>query len=310
MRVEYHNYTCEHLIFVHQGNRPQKLLSDKPAWHVSNLVSKNREASNPLDEGSLFKYKNLDQPIAAKNQYSSKIPMIDVTSKDFPDPVSNQNRYELVGGEIKKWMEITNQPANNKEASWGLDLTSTRIAQIEDYEALFENEMIAQGYGVLYGDESTEPKTNIVDAYGYQEDQAYYFGGSAIKDRGIRGCFVYNRNTGNHIFLPVGASGYGHRKAKEGNGVLRYSCGQTQIFPTNPNEFYTDASTAPLFYDLYMRPGAIYWTEDVTGTGTWGTTVGWDINYFTFDFNRIYEANVFNGNNSDACFIRCVEDPN
>ena len=53
----------------------------------------------------------------AKNQYSSKIPMIDVTSKDFPDPVSNQNRYELVGGEIKKWMEITNQPANNKEAS-------------------------------------------------------------------------------------------------------------------------------------------------------------------------------------------------
>ena len=39
------------------------------------------EASNPLDEGSLFKYKNLDQPIAAKNQYSSKIPMIDVTSK-------------------------------------------------------------------------------------------------------------------------------------------------------------------------------------------------------------------------------------
>ena len=90
-------------------------------------------------------------------------------------------------------------------------------------------------------------------------------------------------------FLPVGASGYGHRKAKEGNGVLRYSCGQTQIFPTNPNGFYTDASTAPLFYDLYMRPGAIYWTEDVTGTGIWGTTVGWDINYFTFDFNRIYE---------------------
>lgn len=43
----------------------------------------------------------------------------------------------------------------------GLDLTSTRIAQIEDYEALFENEMIAQGYGVLYGDESTEPKQTL-----------------------------------------------------------------------------------------------------------------------------------------------------
>ena len=31
-----------------------------------------------------------------------------------------------------------------------------------------KTEMIAQGYGVLYGDESTV-KTNIVDAYGYQK---------------------------------------------------------------------------------------------------------------------------------------------
>ena len=85
----------------------------------------------------------------------------------------------------------------------------------------------------FYGDESTEPKTNIVDAYGYQEDQAYYFGGSAIKDRGIRGCFVYNRNTGNHIFLPVGASGYGHRKLKKEMEFCVILCGQTQIFPTN-----------------------------------------------------------------------------
>ena len=26
VRVEYHNYTCEHLIFVHQGNRPQEVV--------------------------------------------------------------------------------------------------------------------------------------------------------------------------------------------------------------------------------------------------------------------------------------------
>lgn len=59
VRVEYHNYTCEHLIFVHQGSQPQELLSGKPAWHVSNLVSQNKEALNPLDEGSLFRYKIL-----------------------------------------------------------------------------------------------------------------------------------------------------------------------------------------------------------------------------------------------------------
>ena len=31
--------------------------------------------------------------------------------------------------------------------------------------------MIAQGYGVLYGMNLRNPNTNIVDAYGYQEDR-------------------------------------------------------------------------------------------------------------------------------------------
>lgn len=299
VRVEYHNYTCEHLIFVHQGSQPQELLSGKPAWHVSNLVSQNKEALNPLDEGSLFRYKNLTQPIATKNQYNKQI-MINVKPDYFPDPVSQTGQYELEGTTEKvTWGNITNQQAESTE-SWGLNLEKTRIAKLDDYESLFESDIIAQSYGVLYGDESTEPETNIVDAYGYQEHNEYsHPGNPPKKNRGMRGCFVYNRNNGNHIFLPVGASGYGHRRTKE-NGCLRYSCGQTGIF--------SNLALAPLFYDLYMRPGAVYWTEDVTGTGAWGTTVGWDINYFTFDFNRIYQANVFDSDESDACFIRCVED--
>lgn len=299
VRVEYHNYTCEHLIFVHQGSQPQELLSGKPAWHVSNLVSQNKEALNPLDEGSLFRYKNLTQPIAAKNQYNKQI-MINVKPDYFPDPVSQTGQYELEGTTEKvTWGNITNQQAESTE-SWGLNLEKTRIAKLDDYESLFESNIIAQSYGVLYGDESTEPETNIVDAYGYQEHNEYsHPGNPPKKNRGMRGCFVYNRNNGNHIFFPVGASGYGHRRTKE-NGCLRYSCGQTGIF--------SNLALAPLFYDLYMRPGAVYWIEDVTGTGAWGTTVGWDINYFTFDFNRIYQANVFDSDESDACFIRCVED--
>lgn len=299
VRVEYHNYTCEHLIFVHQGSQPQELLSGKPAWHVSNLVSQNKEALNPLDEGSLFRYKNLTQPIAAKNQYNKQI-MINVKPDYFPDPVSQTGQYELEGTTEKvTWGNITNQQAESTE-SWGLNLEKTRIAKLDDYESLFESNIIAQSYGVLYGDESTEPETNIVDAYGYQEHNEYsHPGNPPKKNRGMRGCFVYNRNNGNHIFFPVGASGYGHRRTKE-YGCLRYSCGQTGIF--------SNLALAPLFYDLYMRPGAVYWTEDVTGTGAWGTTVGWDINYFTFDFNRIYQANVFDSDESDACFIRCVED--
>lgn len=201
VRVEYHNYTCEHLIFVHQGSQPQELLSGKPAWHVSNLVSQNKEALNPLDEGSLFRYKNLTQPITAKNQYNKQI-MINVKPDYFPDPVSQTGQYELEGTTEKvTWGNITNQQAESTE-SWGLNLEKTRIAKLDDYESLFESNIIAQSYGVLYGDESTEPETNIVDAYGYQEHNEYsHPGNPPKKNRGMRGCFVYNRNNGNHIFF-------------------------------------------------------------------------------------------------------------
>ena len=194
VRVEYHNYTCEHLIFVHQGSQPQELLSGKPAWHVSNLVSQNKEALNPLDEGSLFRYKNLTQPIATKNQYNKQI-MINVKPDYFPDPVSQTGQYELEGTTEKvTWGNITNQQAESTE-SWGLNLEKTRIAKLDDYESLFESDIIAQSYGVLYGDESTEPETNIVDAYGYQEHNEYsHPGNPPKKNRGMRGCFVYNRD--------------------------------------------------------------------------------------------------------------------
>ncbi len=319
IRVEYHNYTCEHLIFVHQGDKPQELLSGQPKWHISNLISKGQEASNPLDEGSLFKFGNLDQVIAAKNQYNAKRPMINVEPGDFPDPITREGLgFELVGSTDKAvWRDIKNKPANTVEPWNGFEVLNARIATLDDYQALFDSPDIAQGYGVLYGDEADKPAINLLQAYGYQENNKY--GKPADpKDKlgcGMRGCFVYNRTNGRSVFFPIGASGYGHRKEKE-QGCLRYSSGQKEIFGvsiSSSDKFYgsNPISKAPLFYDLYMRPGAVYWIKEAVGSGgVWGTNVGWDINYFTFDFNKITQANVFNGNNSDACFIRCVEDPN
>ena len=67
-----------------------------------------------------------------------------------------------------------------------------------------------------------------------------------------------------------------------------------------------------------MRTGAIYWIKEAFVLGdnedkvlTSGTYLGWDINYFTFDFNGISGGSLFGngaGNyQSDACFIRCVD---
>lgn len=54
--------------------------------------------------------------------------------------------------------------------------------------------------------------------------------------------------------------------------------------------------------------GAIYW-YDKTGqnkiNGTTESNVGWDFNYFTFDFYPMGSWGTSGG--MDACFVRCVE---
>ena len=126
---------------------------------------------------------------------------------------------------------------------------------------------------------------------------------------------MYNKSNGKFVFFPVGASGYGHRRnydyepwggtrfnaATNARGVLRYSSGRIDYYPEPKNN--------PLFYDLFRRPGAVYWLNNKVDPGS---KIAWDINYFTFDFNSLDKANVFpnagGDDKSDACFIRCVED--
>ena len=96
--------------------------------------------------------------------------------------------------------------------------------------------------------------------------------------------------------------------------VMRYGGRYQPLDKSNPSTG-DYLNFRPLMYDIYMRPGAIYWLEKRVNTtrknGEKVTeAIGWDINYFTFDFNYISSANVFspnNSNNSDACFVRCVE---
>ena len=180
------------------------------------------------------------------------------------------------------------------------------VAGWEHYEALYYNEHIEQGYGILYGDGATATADHINDAYGYDYTQEK-------SGHGMRGCFVYNKNTGKNLFFPIGASGYGHRRHAEG-GILRYASGQTDYFathpiPVNPQDgIYTypnGVADAPLFHDIYMRPGAVYWYRTQGGIIPYGPYVGWDINYFTFDFFPIGSYSL--ESRQDACFIRCVK---
>ncbi|MDE5610972.1 MAG: hypothetical protein K2I90_03020, partial [Odoribacter sp.] len=165
-----------------------------------------------------------------------------------------------------------------------------QVASYEHYDDLYkEGNGIENGFGVLYGDESTETQSEEGKAYGYRYDRS-------DKKRGMRGVFVYNSQNAKYIFFPIGASGYGHRKAKDGKGtaVLRYAANnRTGNFP------YSDK--APLFWDLYRRPGAVYWLRQQRNN-----SLAWDFNYFTFDFSSLGVGNIW-GDGPDACFIRCVK---
>ena len=304
IRVEYHNYTCQHLIFVRQGDNPDDLVAGGVKWYAMNMKTTSELASNPLDEGSLFKFGNWSQPIDALSNKNPFEPWINVTPGDFKvypeDGLTNAATGVKMG-----WTDIIQ--TNTTKGFGNPQMANARVATGADFWELRKYSYIEQGYGVLYGDDATETADDIVEVYGYNYEHNK-------SGRGMRGCFAYNRETGKNLFFPIGASGYGHRKqsypATWGdpetiNGVLRYAAGRTKLYPS-PVE-------RPLFYDLYKRPGGIYWLNAEIPqnyfTPTDGVSLGWDINYFSFDFNFISKGNLIRSGGSDACFVRCVVDP-
>ena len=138
----------------------------------------------------------------------------------------------------------------------------------------------------------------------------------------MRGVFVCDSTKGTQIFLPIGATGYGRFKQKANGAYNRQANGYEGVnqyanrYQPMPTDGY-GVTYKPLFWDLYRRPGALYWLNN-------GNAV--DINYYTFAFDLTTQNNVgiiwngsgYNENNniwpndpsgSDAVLLRLVEDP-
>lgn len=309
IRVDYHNFTCEHLIFVRQGDNPDNLDKNGTGvkWYAMNMRTKDELASTPLDEGSLFQFKQWDMPIDAvsnKNPKTESKPYwINVEASDFKAPAANSLKNAATKV-MMSWGDIKGPGSIGTDDVFGNPtLSKARVATAADFWELRQPGM-EQGYGILYGDDATQTADDIDEAYGYDYE-------NNKTGRGMRGCFAYNSETGKSLFFPIGASGYGHRKqsytpswgdTESADGVLRYSSGRTN--------YYKGATERPLFYDIFRRPGAIYWLNQQIDknllTPTDGPSLGWDINYFSFDFNFISTGNMIRGGGSDACFVRCV----
>ncbi|MCM1332385.1 MAG: hypothetical protein NC248_07230 [Bacteroides sp.] len=326
IRVEYHNYTCYHLIFVRQGYGADNIVDGGAKWMASNNVAKGKVAKSPLDEGSMFRFGNWNQPIASSNNKNGKSTWTNVVPDDFKKNAADDKELALATSGKAKWIDINYKITGNWQGPSDVEFeeqSGMRVATQADYAALYsgKNPDIEQGYGVLYGDDSTETLTNINDVYGYMSSGD----GSGAVDKGMRGCFVYNFKTGKNLFFPIGASGYGHRinlikdaSGTEYRGLLRYNCSKdrwgyfdTSRLPANTEllAVYPDGvDDCPLLFDAFRRPGAVYWYErpvDKTVDEVAGTYAGWDINYFTLDFFQITSSMV--GHGADACFVRSIK---
>lgn len=313
IRVEYNYNSCYHLIFIRQGYDAHNSVGVKSGnkWCVGNAISQGSVATNPLDEGSLFRFGNWNG-IKAENNVNSKAVWRKVKPDDFIGNAATS--LKMVDGTTKSWSDIDFKLPSGSN-SFPTRTDGLRAATYADYKEFLAGDNddeaswhIRTGYGVCYADGATETASTLNGTYGHI--------GEGDDSKGMRGCFVYDTHTGGNLFFPIGSSGYGHRKhsilrkATPGHpettyyGVLRYACsGRWGYFDAvNDNIYQYGVWNAPFFLDIFNQQGAIYWYGSPTGEH-----VGWDINCGSFDFNDITYSNVVSGGNADACFVRCIE---
>lgn len=345
VKVRYHNYTCEHDIFCRNGYGDVDVAGDGTKWSSLNVYRFDGTTpvmtNSPLEEGSLFRRGSYTAILETTNDKygNTGAPNYEAKTVDAFD-LYKPDGTKTTGS----WSDA--QGASNRIDSWSIAGTDPHIATIDEFYTLMskypdENftelqdpeaieSDIKKAYGIVYGDGATEVQEDMDMATGYKRVEKT--GNEVVTSKkGMRGVVIYNRKNHKQLFLPVGASGYGRRKdsggawapaPKDPNGGLRYA---------SRNKPYVGGTIAitPLFYDLYMRPGAIYWCKyrrtlptitlpdikDDNGKPVTYSDItkssAVDINYFTMGFEG-YENNAAvnaNGANSDACFIRIVNSP-
>ncbi|MDE7345117.1 MAG: hypothetical protein K2N48_00055 [Muribaculaceae bacterium] len=291
---------------------------------------------NPLMLGSMFRRGRQDQGIFVWNNMQTDLGVF-VQPRNNPfvigakedgvtiDPDATGNKWK------NQWEEATwngigyrddRQSGGNLQGSnyvngsraYGLGTFKTedntyQVPTVDEFQDLTENSEF--GFGVFYGSEATEPKLKSEEAYGLIDP--YNEGLFNIKN-GMRAVVAYDKSTGNQILFPLGRYGIGVRRMFNRNlannswwGNLHYS----DVYSPLVNASDNNNLYRPIPYNLPIVSGCIYWVDKYVAAGTYNNSngnytlsapcLGWDMNYFNFDFNP-YTAN----NWADACQIKFV----
>lgn len=319
IKVLYHNYNCVHYIFVSQGLGTVNLAGTN--WQTRNVEYNGKLVANPLLEGSMFKFGDSNKAVLPENNitYGWKVEtarsgkmkpykVYDTYNRTTPDLMTDAN-YSTPTFDPDGFTSMS--------VEGGVPPTKTQWVALES---------LRRYYGVMYGDECTETIDRTVATYDPDGTDAYMY--MAVEQKkGMQGVFIWDDSRGgNHTFFPLSSTGFGHRKAADlymsewglnpANkkfGVLQY--GQRSSYFPDTGEGITIASSLPVFYDLWLRKGVIYWyRERVKRSGTDGTShthydYAHDFNYFTMGLDSYLANNMYvDGSfvDCDLCLMRCV----
>ncbi len=332
VKVTYHNNQCLHKILIRKGYSAPVQMGGK-LWSTYSLYQATYRSgsaangndvydavltANPLMLGSMFRRGQQTKGIFVSNNMKEDLgPFMPPGSIPFEIGLKNGNNWAKqdwikIGYRDDCWQYANNEDLGRTRGSRDYGLGTFYVGdqgyRVPTYQDFLDLTNASEyGFGVVYGSEAKGPQYTAEDAYGLIDPQNE---GLFDDPRGMRGVIAYDKTTGNQIFFPIGKYGTGRRNnfvlTGDRAGVLRY--GDLDVLLTeaqNSNNIYR-----PIPYNLKISCGNIYWIDkyqpnvrtqySTTSYGARGC-LGWDMNYFNFDFNA-YTAN----NYRDACPIKLI----
>lgn len=330
VRVDYHGCQCVHRIMVRRGYLDPIAIVGDTEWSSFSLVGAkwisgdndgyddSYEAEltvNPLMEGSFFRRGMQSKAILSKND--TKYPF-----KIYEAPGGSKFQlWSSTGQEVTaNWTGIGRRNDKNTTRGMGTYVSKDKIGgkkrkyRVPTFDDFHDLQTHADyGFGVFYGDGATTTQMTTAMAYGLTDPD----NNTKESPMGMRGVVVYNQTNANQIFFPLGSTGMGRRRqfnvsGTNYRGTLWYGdvndvLTTSLTLPTNPSNTQKNQYNnqfRPIAYNLPASPGAIYWIDkwvsgDLSGTGD--PCMGWDLNYFNFDFGPYTDNNY-----QDGCLIKLI----
>lgn len=322
--VEYHDYTCNHLIFVRQGYDAPVHLGDAD-WSCYNAVATSGNGSteprqvpntetvkvmvtkSPLSIGSFFKRCQYNYAILESNNQNFGW-LENINGQLVTASLNGSNNSYIEN--LASWREFGgfawnaynysgNNSGDRRDRSWadkweavGMESgvrTDLTVPTLENYQAL--RDKCEYGYGIVYADGATGVIRNLDEACGFTDYNNNNNNGAG-STKGIRACIVYNPKNGDQILFPLGAVGQGRRARRisyiKGSPFKGIDAGALTY--GGVDGLLNTSTYRPLTYNLYRSPGAIYWFKQpgkkkyAQGTEPYDIA-SWDINYYTLVFN-------------------------